>query len=187
MKDRLTRIEADRKKLEIDADTHRQQIGKWQTQLSQIKSNIEYQALLKEIAKAEDAIRRIEDHELDLMGEAEATQPAYEEEKAQQQEITNRGSQEKKGLEQRKETIAKELEEVQVDRERLAADIDGDALTRYQRLFRSKGDMAIAPINQGNCGGCHLKLTPQSVHNAHHGHELTSCDYCGRILYWPGE
>ncbi len=187
MKDRLTRIEADRKKLEIDADTHREQIAKWQTQLSQIKSNVEYQALLKEIAKAESNILQIEDRELELMGEAEATEPAFAEEKAQQKEIADRGAQEKTSLAKRQQTIEQELEQVQADRETLAGEVEPGALSRYQRLFRSKGDMAIAPIHDGNCGGCHLKLTPQSTHNARHGAELTSCDYCGRILYWPGE
>ncbi len=187
MKDRLQRIEADRKKLEIDADTHRQQINKWQTQLSQIKSNVEYQALLKEIAKAEDSIRQIEDRELELMGEAESSQPAFEEEKAQQREIAERGEQEKQTLSQRRQTIENELAEVQVEREKLAGAVEPAALSRYERLFRSKGDAAISPIHEGNCGGCHLKIKPQSVHNARHGAELTSCDYCGRILYWPGD
>jgi predicted nucleic acid-binding Zn-ribbon protein len=187
MKDRLTRIEADRKKLEIDADSHREQIAKWQTQLSQIKSNVEYQALLKEIAKAEAQILRIEDRELELMSEAEETEPAFAEEKAQQKEITDRGAQEKTSLTKRQGTIEEELARVQQEREKLADEVDAEALSRYERLFRSKGDMAIAPINHGNCGGCHLKLTPQSAHNARHGAELTSCDYCGRILYWPGE
>ena len=32
-----------------------------------------------------------------------------------------------------------------------------------------------------------LHIPPQLVHNAKNGDELTSCDYCGRILYWQAE
>jgi predicted nucleic acid-binding Zn-ribbon protein len=42
-------------------------------------------------------------------------------------------------------------------------------------------------VRNGNCGGCHLNLPPQVVHNAKTGGSLTSCDYCGRILYFPGD
>ena len=53
----LKHLEAERKKLEIEADSKRAQILKYRGQLSLIKSNTEYQALLKEIAKAEAEIR----------------------------------------------------------------------------------------------------------------------------------
>ena len=76
---------------------------------------------------------------------------------------------------------------MQAERQRIAQEADPNALSRYDRLMRSKNDFAVVPIRNGNCGGCHLNVTPQLVHNAKHGSELTSCDYCGRILYWQTE
>ena len=52
----LKHIETERKKLEIDAESRRAQIARYKTQLTQIKSNTEYQALLKEITRAEEEI-----------------------------------------------------------------------------------------------------------------------------------
>src|SRR5881409_2287259 len=75
-KNELKHIETERKKLEIDAEGKRVQITKYKTQLNLIKSNTEYQALLKEISRTEDDIRRIEDVELDLMEKLERLQPA---------------------------------------------------------------------------------------------------------------
>src|SRR5882724_3195217 len=71
LRDQAKQLEADRKKLEIDADSKRAQITKYRTQLSQIKSNTEYQALLKEIGKAEEEIKQVEDVELELMEKLE--------------------------------------------------------------------------------------------------------------------
>src|ERR1051326_1833108 len=65
LRDQAKHIEADRKKLEIDAESKRALITKYRTQLSQIKSNTEYQALLKEIARVEQEIDEIETHELE--------------------------------------------------------------------------------------------------------------------------
>lgn len=183
----LKHIEAERKKLEIDADSKRAQIAKYRTQLSLIKSNTEYQALLKEIAKAEEEIREIEDHELEFMERADHLQPAVKEEQALLKELTSKAETEKGDLQKRGTSIAQELATLQTERSKLVESADADALARYERLMRSKGDQAIVPIRSGNCGGCHLHIPPQVAHNAKHGAELTSCEYCGRILYWQAE
>jgi uncharacterized protein len=186
-KNELKHIEADRKKLEIEADSKRAQILKYRTQLNLIKSNTEYQALLKEISKTEADIRRIEDAELDFMERLEKLQPALKEEQAQLKNVTAKGEIEKVDLQKRAKLIEEELAQLRTERGQLVAAVDPDVLTRYERLLRSKGDLAVVPIKHGNCGGCHLNIPPQVVHDAKKGDELTSCSYCGRILYWQPE
>jgi predicted nucleic acid-binding Zn-ribbon protein len=186
-KTELKRIETERKKLEIDAESKRQQIAKYRTQLNQIKSNTEYQALNKEIAKAEEDIRQIEDVELELMEKLDRLQPVLQAEQAQLKELTAKGAAEKADLEKRAQLIAAEQTRLQAERAQLAAAVDPDSLTRYERILRSKGDLAIVPVRHGNCGGCHLNIPPQIIHNAKQGGELVSCTYCSRILYWQAE
>jgi len=186
-KQQLKQIEADRKKLEIEADSKRIQITKYRLQLNQIKSNTEYQALLKEIAAAEREIQHVEDVELELMEKTEQLQPLLKQEQAELKELTAKGEAEQAELKQRKQAAEKEMAQLQEERMALAAQADADLLARYDRLMRSKGDYAIVPILHGNCGGCHLNLPPQAVHNAKNGAAAVSCDYCGRILYWQAE
>jgi len=187
LRDEAKHIEADRKKLEIDAESKRSQITKYRTQLSMIKSNTEYQALLKEIAKVEQEIDTIETHELEVMEKSEQLQPAVKKEQVTLNEITLKVEAERADLQRRGEVIAQELKQLEEERRKIAQDTDPGALNRYERLMRSKSDFAVVPIRNGNCGGCHLNVPPQLAHNAKHGHELTSCDYCGRILYWQSE
>jgi predicted nucleic acid-binding Zn-ribbon protein len=186
-KSELKHIEAERKKLEIDAEAKRTQIIKYRTQLNLIKSNTEYQALLKEISKSEEDIRRIEDVELEFMERLEKLQPALKEEQAQLNDLIAKGNAEKADLQKRVKLIEEELAQLRTERTQLVAALDPDVLNRYERLLRSKGDLAIVPINHGNCGGCHLNIPPQVVHDAKNGSDLTSCSYCGRILYWQPE
>ncbi len=186
-KNELKHIEAERKKLEVEAESKRAQLIKYRTQLNLIKSNTEYQALLKEIAKTEDDIRHIEDVELDLMERLEKLQPVLKEEQARLREVTAKGEAEKADLQKRATLIQEELRQLAAERQQLVAAIDADVLSRYERLLRSKGDFAIVPIKHGNCGGCHINIPPQVVHDARNGSELTSCSYCGRILYWQAE
>jgi uncharacterized protein len=187
LRDAAKHIEADRKKLEIDAESKRAQILKYRGQLSQIKSNTEYQALLKEIAKAEQEIDEIETRELEIMEKSDQLQPAVKTEQSTLKEVTAKVEEERADLQKRSAVVEEELKQVQAEREKLAQEVDPDALNRYERLMRSKSDFAIVPIRNGNCGGCHLNIPPQLVHTARHGTELTSCDYCGRILYWQPE
>jgi predicted nucleic acid-binding Zn-ribbon protein len=180
----LKQIEADRKKLEIDAEAKRTQINKYKQQLSQIKSNTEYQALLKEISNAEQEIFGIEDVELALMDKTEHLQPELKAEQVLLKEITAKGEIEKAELQKRAQVVGQELTVLRADRDKLAATINPDLLPRYERLMRSKGDYAVVQIQHGNCGGCHLNLPPQVIHNAKNDGEMVSCDYCGRLLYW---
>ena len=183
----LKHIETERKKLEIDAESRRAQIAKYKTQLMQIKSNTEYQALLKEITRTEEEITRVEDVELELMERSERLQPALKQAQGGLKEMTAKAEAEKDDLQKRASLIAQELTQLREERKKLAEQIDPDALARYERLMRSKGDVAVAPVQHGNCGGCHLQLASQLVHDAKHGPGLASCDYCGRILYWQPE
>jgi predicted nucleic acid-binding Zn-ribbon protein len=180
----LKHLESERKKLELDAESRRAQVAKYRGQLASIKSNTEYQALLKEISKTENDVKLVEDHELEFMEQFERLQPELKQEQLTLKEVTTKGETEKVDLQKRGTVISEELTRLRAEREKLASQIDGDVLGRYERLMRSKGDVAIVPIQHGNCGGCHLHLPPQKVHDARSGAGLTSCDYCGRILYW---
>ena len=121
------------------------------------------------------------------MERAELIQSDVRQEQALVKELTSKAEAEKSDLQRRGAAIAEELVALQGDRKKLADATDSDALSRYGRLMRSKGDFAVVPIRNGNCGGCHLHIPPQVVHDAKHGEELTSCEYCGRILYWQAE
>jgi predicted nucleic acid-binding Zn-ribbon protein len=187
LRDEAKHIEAERKKLEIDVESKRGQIARYRTQLSQIKSNTEYQALLKEIAKVEQEIDEIETHELEVMEKSDQLQPAVKGEQATLKEATTKVETDRADLQKRVAMIEQELKQLQAERQKLAQETDPDALNRYERLMRSKSDFAVVPIRNGNCGGCHLNIPPQLAHNAKHGTDLTSCDYCGRILYWQPE
>ncbi len=184
---RLQHLEAERKKLELDAEAKRNQVAKYRTQLFQIKSNTEYQALLKEIEQLECLIQDVEDQELEFMEQVEQLQPQLRVEQQQLAELTARANNEKNELQKRDELIRQELAQLQAERTVLAQQVDPDVLARYERLLRSKGNAVVVPVQHGNCGGCHLHLAPQLVYNARHNNELTSCDYCGRILYWQPE
>jgi len=67
---RVKQIETERKKLEMEAETKKQQIEKYSLQQFQTKKNEEYKALAHEIEMCRDVIKKLEDQELELMEQA---------------------------------------------------------------------------------------------------------------------
>ncbi|MGL5017792.1 MAG: zinc ribbon domain-containing protein, partial [Luteolibacter sp.] len=53
----------------------------------------------------------------------------------------------------------------------------------YNRLMKSKDGLAIAPMRDGKCEGCHMKLIASTVIKVQSNREIAQCEDCGRILY----
>ena len=183
-KTRGKHIESERKRLELDVESKKTQIEKYANQQLQTRKNEEYRALAHEIETCKADIMKIEDKEIELMEQAESAQKevarangeANEAKKLVESQITQ--------LDQREGNLKKELAELQSGRAELASAVDESTRTRYERLFKSKGDNAVVGIDHGVCGGCHMKLQPQILISCKSNKELVTCTNCGRILYY---
>ncbi len=87
-------------------------------------------------------------------------------------------------LEAKAKALEARLQQLTAERAEIASRIDEDLLDRFARLFKSKGDAAIVGLVHEVCTGCHMKITTQTVHKVKSGRDITSCEQCGRILYW---
>ena len=184
MRQRAKEVEVERKKLELDANTRREQIAKYKAQQFQTRKNDEFQALGNEIGRLEKEINQIEDHEIDLMEQAEnigrEIQRAESDFKVEQAQL----QQQLASLKQKGELLTKTLEETKTARHRAAAAVaDQELLARYERIFLSKGGNALVPIEHEVCMGCHMKNTTTNVHRAKLAREVVYCEQCGRMLY----
>lgn len=176
-------LEVEKKKLEVDAQVKRDSIGKFKAQQFQTRKNEEFQALSNEIKHAEEDIQTIEDRELEVMDQIEklrVTNAGAERESAAAKSQLN---QQLSDIEAKGKVIANELEKLKAERAGLARGIDEDLLNRYERLFASKGDAAVVPLEHEVCMGCHMKLTTQTAVRVKSAREIVSCEQCARILY----
>ena len=183
-KNRVKQIESDRKRLELDVEGQKTQIEKYANQQLQTRKNEEYRALAHEIEMCKEAIIKIEDEEIVLMEQGEvaqrevtrATLEANEAKKQVESQVTE--------LDQREANLRKELAELQTGRAEQAAAVEETARTRYERLYKSKGDNVVVGVQHGVCGGCHMKLPAQILVTCRSQSEIVGCINCGRILYY---
>ena len=183
LKQKARKVEMDRKKLELDVGTRNESISRLKTQQYQTRKNDEFQAIGHEIERYENEIRKIEDEELELMIEADKLKVdlAVEEKKAAT--VKESIARQTADLDAKSKTLESRLEELTKERAEIAGKIDEDLLGRFERLFKSKGDAVVVPLEHEVCTGCHMKVTTQTAHRAKAGKEIVSCDNCGRILY----
>jgi hypothetical protein len=176
-------LEVEKKKLEVDAQVKRDLIGKFRGQQFQTRKNEEFQALTNEIKHAETDIQTIEDRELEIMDQIEKQRAINATAEQESAKIKNQLNQQLVDIDAKIKTIASRLETLEADRAKLTEGIDEDLLSRYERLFASKGDVAVVPVEHEVCMGCHMKITTQTAVRVKGGKEIVSCEQCARILY----
>lgn len=181
---RVKQIESDRKKLELDVDAKKQQIEKYSLQQFQTKKNEEYRALASEIDSCKRVIFQLEDQQLELMEKGDAAQK-------QVVAATQLATEAKKNLDGRLGDLAgheanlkKELAELEANRGELAEVVDPGVRSKYERLFKHKGQNVIVGIQHGVCGGCHMQLSRSTIVTCQAEQEIITCTNCGRILYY---
>ena len=179
----LLEAKAQIKRLEGEIEAARQQIQKYREQQLQIKSNDGYKALEKEIAAAQGTIRNLEDQELAAMETVETAKGTVVGRKTALASEQVRVDAEVQTFTERNAGLGDELRGKEDERRLLAAEIDPTWLARYERLFAKQRDAAIALVEHGTCGSCHMKLSPSQVVEARKSDTLTLCDFCGRMLY----
>jgi len=81
--DAQMKVESDLKQLEIEVESHREKIIRYKQQQMEAKTNDQYRALLHEVAAEEKGISELEDREIELMEQLEASKKSIGERDAE--------------------------------------------------------------------------------------------------------
>ncbi len=173
-----------RKERELEEVTAEQR--KRQGRLFEIKTNQEYAAVLKEIEGLKERRSKLEDEILELFDQIEVAQGTVRNEEALFQEREKTFEQQRTAKEAELGRLQGELGRFQEDRRRHANRVEPGLLQMYDRLVRTRGGVAVAPVKDGSCLGCYVALTPQTYNELRKGEVLIACANCQRILYWKG-
>ncbi|MHB8068510.1 MAG: zinc ribbon domain-containing protein [Desulfobaccales bacterium] len=155
--------------------------------LMEIKSNIEYKAMLKEIAFKEDQRDHKETRVLELMelmGTQKQTLADQEQQVKEQEELVAARSKE---VQVEVAKLKAELSGLEKQRKELRKGIPAPLLKRYEFIRQRRNGTAISPVHEGVCSGCHMNILPQQFIDLQKGVEIIQCPHCQRILYWQAE
>ncbi len=171
------------KKIELDAETRRNTIKRLKAQQYETRKNDEFQALGHEITRYEKDLDDFETKELEAMEVVDAFRSVFRAAETAMAQTRTLIDEDLELIGRRKERLEAERDEVAVDREKLLANVPEESMPLYTRLMKTKAGMAVAPMREGKCEGCHMKLIASTVIKVQTGSEITQCEDCGRILY----
>lgn len=174
------------KKAELDAQTRRTTITRLKMQQFETRKNDEFQAIKHEITRYEAELDAFETKELEAMEEVDQFRIKFNQAEAALAITKGLVNEDLARISERKARDEAERKELVEERTKLAVGISDEILPLYERLMRSKDGLALAPLNEGKCGGCHMKLIASTVINVQSEQQITRCEDCGRILYVEG-
>ena len=184
--DELKRIQVSIADQDGEVESRKTKILRYRQQQMDVKNNDEYRALNNEIFAEESAVKEMEDSEIRLMEQLE-TQKVVVAEKTAVLDVDREGiADDISLLDERCANLEEQLKALQDDRAAAAEGVDDEWLSTYERIMGNKKDSAVVAIQGSCCTGCFMNVTPQTIHHARHLDTITSCEFCGRLVYLKG-
>lgn len=158
----LAAAQKNKRDCDKDLEAGVQKVEKLKARTSEIKTNKEYTALLKEIETAEKENKAVEDEILVLMEkiDAAAAQIGTAETRASEEDAAIAAEQ--KEQEAVFAGVEEELKAVLAQRAEVMAEVQPGILHQYQNLLESKAGMALAEARGEACSGCFMSIPPRS-------------------------
>jgi len=171
------------KKIELDAETRRTTIKRLKSQQFETRKNEEFVALGHEIVRYEKELDDFETKELEAMEEVDGFRSAQKAAEATLTSTQKLVEEDLESITQRHARMEADRAEVIAEREKLLTNVPESLIPLYNRLMKTKDGLAIAPLRDGKCEGCHMRLIASTIMKVQSAKEITQCEDCGRILY----
>jgi predicted nucleic acid-binding Zn-ribbon protein len=183
IKSSIQTYEKKRRKKELELQEITEKIEKLKARTPEIKTNKEYQALLKEIEEAEKQKFLIEDDILYIMEELEEAKKKIDQQAQEAEKEKKVFIEEQMRVETQKAGIEDEIKELKRKRQDLIATIDKELYGKYMKLLEKGKGLAVAEAKDEVCLGCYMSIPPQLYVELRDNQDLRTCPQCGRFLY----
>lgn len=172
------------KEKEGDLQSKEEKIKKLQAQLYQLKSNKEYTAMEMEIKglKADNSV--LEEEILKLLDVVDLVRAKVAKEKEHLTGEERQMKEELTKLSQQALRINSEIASQEEKRKAFPPNVEAKLISQYERILKGREGLALVPVRNNSCGGCHMELPPQRVNEIQIADKLIVCESCARILYW---
>lgn len=180
---KLLDVQKQRKERELELATKEEANKKLQSQLYSLKTNNEYQTMLKQIQDGKADASLIEDKILQLFDQTDKVRVETDTEKARLKEEEKVFSAQKKKIEDRVKEIDERLGTLEAQRKQSSEGIDAKILAQYEKILASRDGLAIVNVKDNSCKGCNMHVPPQVINLIKMYENIITCEICNRMLY----
>jgi predicted nucleic acid-binding Zn-ribbon protein len=150
----------------------------------EVKTNKEYQAILKEIETVEKKNSEIEDEIISVLEEIDNAKVLLEAKKRDYNTYKSQYEEEKKKIEEEISHLDVDLSDYQQKSNNIRKQIRSELLKKYETIKSARNSLAVVSVWREVCGGCYMNLPPQLYIELQRAIDLMSCPNCNRIIYW---
>ena len=174
------------KDAELAAEDFSQKIAANEQELmsGRVRVPKELEALQANVNSLRHQMATVEENGVEALLQVEALSERLAAEKATVAALEGAWSAGQSDLRQEESKYARALAQLKQQRDAAAQSLDAAAVAHYEQLRARKAGIAIAPLQNSQCGVCHI-LVPTGVVSAARTRqdETVTCPSCGRILY----
>ena len=182
---RLKANQEARRELEKEAAVFQGRVSKFKTQLSEVKTNREYQAMQHETETAQLDLGAVEEKVLEQMLDADVIAADVAEANAALATRQKKVAAEKTTLEQELVSVEAALAEASQARTSLLSETEPRLIALFEQVARVRKGVALcSATHDGLCSVCHVRLRPQVFQLVRQNDGIVQCDHCNRILYY---
>gem|GEM_PF-4989750 len=147
----------------------------------EILSYKEMEHLREQIRFLSQKMDELTEESLSLMEQAEQDEGQLQTDEQAHRERLARVDEEISGVQARVTALEDERARQRRERQTLVEKLPPHLYDEYSRLLEQVPD-PIAPVQGGNCGGCHLKLAETTLERVRAEREVVRCENCSRFL-----
>jgi len=175
----------ERRKKEQDLNRELERLQKSQDKLALVKTNKEYQSVLKEIDDIKRHNSDIETEILLFMEKIDALAKKIKQEEGEYQKWFQEFEKKKATLNAELERSNQELQNQQALRNTILEKIEPDLIKKFEMIKERRQGIAVVPIQDGLCTGCNINIPPQKILEIRKSnHAIIQCPFCNRIVYF---
>jgi uncharacterized protein len=184
-----------RRKAEAAIQDAAEKLKHYQQQISLVRTQREYSALLTEIDTVKASIKGLEEQALAGMEGYEEAQKRLASEREAFGELDTRYHDAMAKWQSERPAVEQQAETLRAEVKTLRAELPRNLLTNFERVYEKRNGDAVAPLNKASsggaqiwhCGACNYRVRLQVVGEIRTKGALVQCDSCRRFLYVPEE
>jgi predicted nucleic acid-binding Zn-ribbon protein len=174
-----------RRDAEKSAAVYQGRLIKFKDQLSEVKTNREYQAMQHEIETAQQDLSAAEEKVLERMMEADVLAADVAQAEAALARHQKEIAAEKQALEEERIEAERALAAATALRESLIRETEPRLVSLFQQVAKARKGVAISlATRDGMCSVCHVRLRPPVFQKVRSNDSIVQCEICQRILYY---
>ncbi len=159
------------------------QVVKSKEKLGAVKTNKEYQSMLKEIDELKIKSSDLEDQMLEHLDRIESSEKDLTEKKADLADVSYEIQQKQDEIRKNADKQRVEMASMVQKRGEIWNDIEEKLRGVYENVKRQGNGIAMAEIIDGVCQACRMNIPPQLYNDLMRMDSIRMCPHCQRIMY----